>query len=422
MTVRSRLRRLLGTLGVSKGDLWRLVWRARRTIAAATPSGGPAVHVYLDEPRDTITSSSVHLKGWVAARNGVDLVAEANDRPLPLHFYERPDVTRAFAGHWARGFSTFVRLSELEDRASLSVRISGAGRTLFERRFGVHQDAQSAAAAESDVRARHRAWLTGRMVCIRCAAPLDADLRCTGCGHEYAVDGLLNCLPEGMAATTEIEFTGAVCSHGYDADVERVLRGVEAEGGMALDCGAGWRHVLRPSVITTEIFPYPSTDVLAVSQRLPFADGVFDAVLSLHVLEHVSNPFACAAELLRVLKPGGTLFAVTPMIAPEHGFPHHYFNPTREGLSQLFGRHAAGARVFVPHMGHPINGVHSVLGVYAETLPADVKERFLKLTIGDILAKSIEEWLPEEIATAMSDEGRARLAANFCIELTRKPN
>ncbi len=47
-------------------------------------------------------------------------------------------------------------------------------------------------------------------------------------------------------------------------------------------------------------------------QRLPFSDGYFDTVISLETIEHVSCPRAAVGELVRVLKPGGTLFLSAP--------------------------------------------------------------------------------------------------------------
>ncbi len=47
---------------------------------------------------------------------------------------------------------------------------------------------------------------------------------------------------------------------------------------------------------------------------LPFQDGSFDVVFSIYVLEHVESPAALAAEIARVLRPGGVCLALTPNI------------------------------------------------------------------------------------------------------------
>jgi SAM-dependent methyltransferase len=46
-------------------------------------------------------------------------------------------------------------------------------------------------------------------------------------------------------------------------------------------------------------------------QRLPFRDGVFDAAAAFMMLYHVPNRELAAAELRRVLRPGGVLVATT---------------------------------------------------------------------------------------------------------------
>ena len=51
--------------------------------------------------------------------------------------------------------------------------------------------------------------------------------------------------------------------------------------------------------------------------RLPFADGAFDRVIAAEVLEHVPDDEAAAAELARVLRPGGTLAVTVPRWFPE---------------------------------------------------------------------------------------------------------
>jgi ubiquinone/menaquinone biosynthesis C-methylase UbiE len=51
--------------------------------------------------------------------------------------------------------------------------------------------------------------------------------------------------------------------------------------------------------------------------RLPFADGVFDAIIANDSLEHFADPAAALAELARVLAPGGPIFLFfTPWGSP----------------------------------------------------------------------------------------------------------
>jgi hypothetical protein len=123
-----------------------------------------------------------------------------------------------------------------------------------------------------------------------------------------------------------------------------------------------------------------------------------------------------------VLKPGGTILACTPMIVPLHGFPHHFFNPTHEGLARLFGTttQAKNVRIYMPVSGHPINGLRMVLDTYQGALPEPERTKFLSMTVSDILAKPLEVWVGEDIATAMSEDGRFKLAANFSIEIVKE--
>jgi SAM-dependent methyltransferase len=63
-----------------------------------------------------------------------------------------------------------------------------------------------------------------------------------------------------------------------------------------------------------DLEPVPPTYLADVSaDGLPFAaDGQYDFVIGSHVLEHVANPFWLLTEMLRVLKPGGTLYLGMP--------------------------------------------------------------------------------------------------------------
>jgi len=54
---------------------------------------------------------------------------------------------------------------------------------------------------------------------------------------------------------------------------------------------------------------------IEAATSLPFADEAFDMVLCLEVFEHLFEPHVAAAELLRVLRPGGVLVASVPNTA-----------------------------------------------------------------------------------------------------------
>ena len=58
-------------------------------------------------------------------------------------------------------------------------------------------------------------------------------------------------------------------------------------------------------------------DVAADVQALPFADGEFDVILCVHVLEHIPDDRRALAELHRVLRPGGWAILQVP-IQGEH--------------------------------------------------------------------------------------------------------
>ena len=57
--------------------------------------------------------------------------------------------------------------------------------------------------------------------------------------------------------------------------------------------------------------------VLGDALQLPYADSTFDCVIASEILEHIPADDAAIAELVRVLKPGGTLAVSVPRWFPE---------------------------------------------------------------------------------------------------------
>jgi len=215
-------------------------------------------------------------------------------------------------------------------------------------------------------------------------------------------------LTAALRAEADVSETSAISAHGYDPYALELI--AACRDGLVLDCGAGKRPVYYPNVVNFEIVDYDTTDVLGVGERLPFKDNAFDAVLSLSVLEHVRDPFVCAAEIARVLKPGGKLICCVPFLQPLHGYPHHYYNMTGEGLRALFERRLHIDRHIVPRSTLPLFSLTWFVQSWARVLRGDVREQFLSLRMSDLLRQP-EELQDERWVTELSDEANFELAS-----------
>lgn len=73
----------------------------------------------------------------------------------------------------------------------------------------------------------------------------------------------------------------------------------------------------------------------ASAENLPFADGSFDAVIIIEVLEHVQDVEKTLKEMLRVLSKGGTVM----LTVPNRGFPFltHGYRIGRSKHESFFG-------------------------------------------------------------------------------------
>jgi len=136
----------------------------------------------------------------------------------------------------------------------------------------------------------------------------------------------------------------------YSDGARSVIDAVPA-GGLYLDLGCGIRRQeeVRGNGIYLDAVHFRGVDVVNSRARLPLRDASVDAVVSLAVFEHLPDPFAMAAELHRVLKPGGAIWIETAFLQPMHADPGHYFNMTLEGLRRVFARFAIDAAGVLPH-------------------------------------------------------------------------
>ncbi|MGJ0396878.1 MAG: class I SAM-dependent methyltransferase [Methylocystis sp.] len=189
---------------------------------------------------------------------------------------------------------------------------------------------------------------------------------------------------EGSPGADADEEEMPISENGYD---DETVEWIEAlADGLILDVGAGYRPVYYSNVVNFEMMDYATTDVVGAAHRLPFKDGTFDGVISIAVLEHVKDPFRCAAEIARVLKPGGWLKCCVPFLQPLHGYPHHYFNMTHEGLRTLFEGRLTIERQEVAKSTHPVWAIAWQLRSWAQGLPPRARKQFLRTRVEDLIA------------------------------------
>jgi SAM-dependent methyltransferase len=136
--------------------------------------------------------------------------------------------------------------------------------------------------------------------------------------------------------------------------IERML----AEKRALLDIGGGLRidparnnrvapgnawimPMIRERGVAYKVLDYVDTyhpDIVGDVQDLPLPDDSEEAIVCNAILEHVENPIKAAAELHRVLKPGGLCFMYVPFLYYYHaekGYYGDYWRFTDDGIRSI---------------------------------------------------------------------------------------
>jgi SAM-dependent methyltransferase len=65
-------------------------------------------------------------------------------------------------------------------------------------------------------------------------------------------------------------------------------------------------------------------------------DGHFALAICCSVLEHVRRPWDMAANITRLLRPGGALYVAVPWVWRYHPYPDDYFRFSWRGIAEIF--------------------------------------------------------------------------------------
>lgn len=121
---------------------------------------------------------------------------------------------------------------------------------------------------------------------------------------------------------------------GADLDYLRRLIARQAITGPVLELGAGYGGATSRAEVEaaklqyfgTDLSPGPGVDFAAdfeLVEQMTVFRGVapFGSVLVLNVLEHTFDPIRVLDNAATLLRPGGTLVALTPSVWPLHNYP-----------------------------------------------------------------------------------------------------
>jgi SAM-dependent methyltransferase len=143
---------------------------------------------------------------------------------------------------------------------------------------------------------------------------------------------------------------------------------------------------------------------------LPFPDDAFDRIIASEVMEHIHDDDGAAAELARVLRPGGTMAVTVPSWLPEqvcwrlsdeYHAPHvpggHVRIYTRAGVAGVL-RHA-GLRPFGSHRTHALHSPYWWLkcAVGVERDDHRLVHAYHRLLVHDIVRAPAYTRIPERM-------------------------
>lgn len=161
----------------------------------------------------------------------------------------------------------------------------------------------------------------------------------------------------------------------------------------------------------------PTTSAACVNGdalRLPFAEATFDRIICSEVMEHIPDDRSAAAELFRVLKPGGTIAVTVPSWGPElvnWALDSEYHAPASVGghvriyrKSEISERlRTAGFSLTGSHKAHALHSPYWWLKCAVGVNNNDNKlvKKYHDLLVWDLMKKPAATQIPEKILTPL---------------------
>ncbi|MBN1373026.1 MAG: methyltransferase domain-containing protein [Anaerolineaceae bacterium] len=216
-------------------------------------------------------------------------------------------------------------------------------------------------------------------------------LICKTCKTTYPIiNGVPVLFPDGIVPSIQHE-SGLLVRQSYDPWVHRVILQSLLDDQIVLDIGSGNMGVDDPCIIRMDVGLSPFVDVVGDAHYLPFLPETFDYIFSLAVFEHLKNPFLAARSIFETLKNGGYIYHECNFIYAYHGYPHHYFNATLQGMESVFADFKPLCKGIAPYQ-MPSFALDMVLRSYLHHSQA---KQYLH---GNIIVEKIQNLLKENLS------------------------
>jgi SAM-dependent methyltransferase len=182
--------------------------------------------------------------------------------------------------------------------------------------------------------------------------------------------------------------------------------------GLYLDLGCGLRDVVFENCLYLEVYPSPAADLIVTpNTRLPLKDQSLDGLYCAAVLEHVEDPFFVAAEIKRVVKPGGRIFIVWPFLQPVHGYPSHYYNATVMGLQRMFEDAFEIEKIDAFQYEGADYTIDWILNWFVDGLEeGPAREQLVGMTVADLVARKPQDEFYQACLATLRPDMKMKLA------------
>lgn len=211
------------------------------------------------------------------------------------------------------------------------------------------------------------------LACPTCKVALvhsDQILACPNCRRTYPIiNNVPVLLPDGSVPVTQHQHELQVRT-GYDPWIHRVVLQSLPDDAIILEIGAGNMSFDVPNIIRMDITLTPYVDVVGDAHALPYLPNTIAFVFSLAVIEHLRQPFVAAQEIYNSLCNGGYVYGECNFVFPYHGYPHHFFNMTQQGLEEIFKSFTRLRSGVAPYQ-MPSFAIQALLETYLHHLRSD---------------------------------------------------